>query len=404
MKPTILLVDDEPFVLNTLTRFLKRNGYNVHKALGGEAALAVFESSEVTVMVTDYRMPDINGAELLQRVSAISPDTVNIVLSGQADLQVVIGLLNSGHAYKFMQKPWVEDELLNLVDEACSEHHARVQRRLGATQSTTDTDALAGAFQDAIGTAEMSVRLQPKVSVESNQVCGVEALARWNSQAMGREVRPDEFIAIAEQYGHIIEFGRWLIKECCRIASELKREMRTILPIAINISGVQISDDPDWIEFLLEQLVQHQLTPEWIQIEITETVAVKHLKDCVAQLTKLANAGVHVWLDDFGAGTTSVSYLRQLRLHGVKLDKSLIDEVENEWRAANIVWHLINMLHDLDVVVVAEGVEREGQLELLRGWQCEYIQGYLFYKPLLTDELIDKLSKPLNEGVTACNH
>lgn len=232
----------------------------------------------------------------------------------------------------------------------------------------------------AVENNEIKMIYQPKISVETGEIIGFEALVRWNSKDLGF-VSPKEFIPIAENSGLIIPIGKYIIDEVFKNCREILLETDKKFKIAINLSDVQIRDEKI-VDFIDETLKKYNIESKYIEFEITESIIMKAPEKNIKTLEKLKSLGATLALDDFGTGYSSLSYLRTLPLDALKIDKSFIDGIVIEEKSEYIINSIIELSHYLNLVVVAEGVEREEQLDYLRKIKCDIIQGYYFSKPI----------------------
>jgi len=654
MKPSILLVDDEVNVLRSLRRVLQRAGFKVAVAESGSEALKYLEKSDVSIIMTDYRMPKMTGADLLREVKIHWPGIINIVLSGHADFNSVVELLNQGLAIKFLQKPWHENELVSTIEQAQQLYCKRVaqyerdQLLLGSVSALIEIDeygkisrfnapaqslfpslnsyvddyimnidaqpnkdeltnflnnqtdilfiarkcieseqecefilerywaddfcqllklsvnpgksndkfliesfgeflikepefyhqlnsyesenisyavvfigiakfeliadlldyqsafefthlvakALHNTFSEkarmcqkhshhfmlsvphdsdeatllaalnktmalftgsipqsykgmslelygvygifpedvllgkelinhlslnmnylakkqqrfftrfdaelvndyrknfelsrllfkAIDNEEFSLCFQPKIDLKTNKVSGAEVLIRWYEPTKYGWVPPALFIPISECDGQIIAISRFVISQSLKQLKQWETQKVEVGKLAINLSARQIKEDPEWIDFMLECLNENCLRASSIQFELTETYLMDDLHECQLQITRLRDLGFEVQIDDFGIGYSSLAYLSKLSIDGIKLDKELISGLDSSLEMQSMIINIVRMYHDLNLKVVAEGVETAHEYKLVSKLGCDYVQGFYFSKPLHVNE------------------
>ena len=249
--------------------------------------------------------------------------------------------------------------------------------------------AINSGLSGAMERREFSLVYQPKVDIASWQILGVEALLRWRNLDLG-PVPPDEFVPVLERTGLISEVGGWVLETACRQRRILKDAGFENVRMAVNLSVKQVRRE--FLGALAAVLVNSGLTPADIELEITESVIVKDGQAAVGLLREIAAMGVHLSMDDFGCGYSSLSHLRRLPLETIKIDRSFIADVASDPDDAEIVKAIISMGHALRHRVVAEGVETVQQLAALRRMGCDEIQGYLFSPPVTGDELLTLLA------------
>ncbi len=242
------------------------------------------------------------------------------------------------------------------------------------------------SLQSAAANGELTLHYQPKWDVKLSCMTGVEALLRWTHPKLG-EVSPSEFIPIAESTGLIREIGEWTLRSACRQFVAWQRETAGMsLIVAVNISGVQLMQ-PDFVERVHRVFSEENIDPRCFELEITESTAIEKFEKVVETLVKLRGMGFMISVDDFGAGYSSMKYLSQLPVQCIKLDKTLIDQLDNNERSQVVVSALIEMAYRLQIITVAEGVETLEQFRYLRDNSCDQIQGYLLSKPVPADRI-----------------
>ncbi|MEG3755646.1 EAL domain-containing protein [Psychromonas arctica] len=223
---------------------------------------------------------------------------------------------------------------------------------------------------------------QPIVNLLTNKMCKAEALIRWNHPERGL-IPPNEFIAIAEEVGLILEMGEWVARTAASDLAQFKKlGAADDFQISINVSPVQFKGHGRWILDWFKYTEALGLPRDAIIIEITENLLMESEDSVRAQLTKLKKRGIAIAIDDFGVGYSSLSYLQKMDVDVLKIDKSFVDELENEKNSRELCQVIIMMAHHLDIQVVAEGIENAAQKQILTNAGCEFGQGYLFSKPL----------------------
>jgi diguanylate cyclase (GGDEF)-like protein len=246
-------------------------------------------------------------------------------------------------------------------------------------------------LRNAIDNRDVYIQYQPLFELETNTVIGFEALMRIRSDRLG-SLAPEEFIPVAEESGLIIELSSWLLKEACNFNKGLIDSGIAPRPVSVNISSVQINR-PGFTTMLSDILEETKLPPKYLELEITESTLVASIMDATTLLTSLQEIGVRVSLDDFGTGYSSLNYLTKMPINTLKIDKSFIDNICTSEKDSNIAESIIQLAHSLDIQVVAEGVEHEDQLALLKSKHCDIIQGFIFSGPLHTTDLVDLIKK-----------
>ena len=231
----------------------------------------------------------------------------------------------------------------------------------------------------AVERRQLKLLYQPKIDARSLQITAAEALLRWQHPVRG-VVSPEVFVPLAERHGLIKAIGSWVFEEACRQAAEW-RERGLRMRMAINLSGHQLRQD-DLVEQIQQSMSRHGIRPERLTVEITESVAMEDTTQTRAAFERLRQAGLHVSIDDFGTGHSSLAALRKLPAAELKIDRAFVTDLATSADARNIAQAIVQMAHTLDLRVVAEGVENEVQRDLLVAMGCDELQGYVFAKPM----------------------
>ena len=224
---------------------------------------------------------------------------------------------------------------------------------------------------------------QPKIAADSGRTVGLEALIRWNRAGHGL-VPPDQFIPLAEQLGLIVSIGDWVVEQACRQMSQWSAEGISV-PIAVNLSPAQLSS-PDLIQRVSQLLSHYQIPRGHLPMEVTESMMMHDPALASVHLQQLSALGVELSIDDFGTGYSSMAYLKRLPVQTIKLDRSFVERIAEDQRDADLCAGLIALAHKLSLQVVAEGVETEAQRAILAALDCDLFQGYLFSRPLPSDQ------------------
>ena len=227
---------------------------------------------------------------------------------------------------------------------------------------------------------EFVLHYQPKINLTTGQITGVEALVRWVHPNRGL-VPPGEFIPIAEECGLIMPIDRWVLREACRQVKEWEGSGLQVVPVSVNISSLEFRSG-DFVESLSAILKGTRLDPNYVELELTETVLMRRVESANAVLRALKGIGVRLAVDDFGTGYSSLSYLKKFPIDTLKIDQSFVRDISTDPDDAAIVTAIITMARSLKKCVVAEGVETEEQLQFLQAHGCEEAQGYYFSEPL----------------------
>ncbi|HYL90691.1 MAG TPA: PAS domain S-box protein [Burkholderiales bacterium] len=239
--------------------------------------------------------------------------------------------------------------------------------------------ALEADLRRALGRDELRLHYQRIVDADTGRLTGHEALVRWQHPERGL-VPPGEFIQIAEESGLILKIGEWVLREACRWAHSLGRELQ----IAVNLSPRQFND-PKLAQMVAQALKQSGLPPKLLELEITESLAMSHTDITLTTLKRLKKLGVSIAIDDFGTGYSSLAYLKRFPVDKVKIDRTFVAEIPGDREHGAIVSAIVALAHALNIEVIAEGVEDEKQRDYLKRCGCDYVQGYLIGRPADAD-------------------
>ncbi len=251
-----------------------------------------------------------------------------------------------------------------------------------------DKDLSKGLAQD-----EFVLYFQPQLDLATMQVGSVEALIRWQHPQRGL-LGPMEFIPLAEESGRITEIGRWVIQAACRQLAQWRDGPLSHLRIAVNLSGREL-DDEGLVDAIQRSLSRYDIPADRLEVELTEEIFIANLQRNLNQLKRLNKLGIHLAIDDFGVGYSSLAYLRDFPVDLLKIDRSFITRVTERHDDAVITRAVINLAHNLGIQVAAEGIETEAQLRFLKNHRCDLAQGYLISHPLPAAELEALLARGL---------
>lgn len=240
---------------------------------------------------------------------------------------------------------------------------------------------------------ELVVYYQPKVDILSEKISGAEALVRWNHPEKGL-ILPSAFIPLCEENGTICNIDFYVLEEVCRWLSNRKRNGKYLTRISVNFSRKHLQDML-FVDKLLKMVRKYKISPELIEIELTETMAYNELDRMLQVMHEIKRAGFALSIDDFGTGFSSLNLLRDMPVDVLKLDKGFLDDCSGDGstREKRIIAHVISMARDLDIAVLAEGVETACQKEFLKESRCNMIQGYFYAKPMPAEQFEEYLEQ-----------
>ncbi|MCU6433941.1 EAL domain-containing protein [Undibacterium sp. Jales W-56] len=241
--------------------------------------------------------------------------------------------------------------------------------------------ALRAAFENK----KLFLVFQPQIDMSNGQVVGAEALLRWKTEE-GKFVPPDLFIPIAEYSGLIVDIGEWVLRTACRELVHLRSLGYKDFQMAINVSQAQFSH-PLFMQSLNSALLDTQAPPESIELEITESMAMKDLELLIKTLHQIKQLGIKISIDDFGTGFSSLSHLQKLDIDKLKIDRAFVNEIRQDSGEGSIAKMVVQLGKSLGIAIIAEGVESEMQAQTLLSFGCHLAQGYLYAKPMTKEDL-----------------
>src|SRR5271163_3052737 len=248
----------------------------------------------------------------------------------------------------------------------------------------------------ALERQEFTLQYQPKINIKSGEITGAEALIRWTHPVRG-SVSPAQFIPVAEDCGLILPIGNWVLREACKQARAWVDARLPLATMAVNISAMEFRDE-NFLEGVFSILEETGLDPGALELELTESVLMKHAESTETILKTLRSRGVQLALDDFGTGYSSLSYLRKFPIDALKIDQSFVRQITTAPDETTIVTAVISMGRSLKLRVVAEGVETQEELAFLQAHHCDEAQGYFFSRPVLPQDFAKILKAGVSES------
>ncbi len=286
------------------------------------------------------------------------------------------------------------DDLVRLADVAM--YQSKTQRKCRPELFHERMNAQANKASDlqkelarAVKQDECLLDYQPSYSIQSGKILGVEALIRWQRSEY-ELLSPSEFIPMAEDCGLIHDIGEWVLRTACAQSSAWQRAGVPPVRMAVNLSAKQLQrgDFPDTVLRILDET---KLASQWLDLELTETALMDGVEKAPQTLQRLNKMGIRTSIDDFGTGYSSLNYLRQFNFQTLKMDRCFVSEISTDKKAAAIVKSLISLAHNLDISVIAEGVETDAQLRLLAAERCDLVQGFLTGRPVAPEQVFNLL-------------
>jgi len=386
----ILLVDDEQYILDGLRRQLERR-FEVVTALRGEEALLLLDArGPFAAVISDLKMPVMDGLEFLGEMRTRAPQTVRMVLSGSGDFNKAIAAVNEGAVFRFLTKPVPPDVLTEAIEAAILRYE--MEKRLpGFSDPYADLLSDVRHLHQGISGDQLRLFLQPQCAMDDGRITGAEALVRWQHPNNGL-LLPGQFFGTAEAGGLMGDITNWVLDATLREASHWKRQGMAPIPLAVNVNAQDLTGN-GFPEKILEALERHGLTPDWLEIELTEGAAVQDLENTRACLEKLAAKGIKLSIDDFGTGYAQLGWLRHLPFTKLKIDRSFIMDIDTKPEAYRFLESMIVMASDSRMSILAEGVETSPQMAEAKRAGCELMQGFFLAKPMPTEDFFGWLGK-----------
>ncbi len=332
---------------------------------------------------------DLSNTQIDSLVEQIDQRIGSTIFHSQYQVQLDFGFANypqHGNDYTQLHK----NSLAALDKSARSEDKRHVLFNLQLGEKLRYEQQLIEDMRIAIEMAEFELYFQPQMALSSEKIIGAEALIRW--QRNGQWIAPSEFIPLAERAGLIDTLGDWILHTACQKAQNIVSLGWDDLIIAVNISPLQFGRK-DFLSKVTNVLKETGLRAKNLELEVTEGVMIYNEQEAIETLTQLKKLGVHLAIDDFGTGYSSLSYLRKFNIDKLKIDQSFIQDIQHQAADQSIVRTIIELGHNLELKVIAEGVEGLEQQQILTSLGCDEIQGFCFSHPLPEQEFIDFLQQ-----------
>ncbi|MCO7223738.1 EAL domain-containing protein [Pleionea sp. CnH1-48] len=371
MKPSILLVDDEIGITNSLKRVLRKDGYSLQAAHNGLEALKIMEQKPFDLVISDQRMPLMTGSALLSEVNRRYPTTSRILFSGYCDFAALSEAVNEASIQRFLLKPWVDGEIRQevktVLEQNAIDRHARENMHL--------TQKMERELTCAMANNQLFNYFQPIINTKNNEVYAAEMLIRWHHPERGLLTAAD-FFPLTQHSQVIRDIGiqqlDYLLDYLSHVLSQRK--------VCMNVSPLQL-DSSIFYKKLESFCKKLGASASNFVLEITETELIRSLTQVSKQLYTLKSFGIKIALDDFCTGYSTMEYLRKLPVDIVKIDKSFIQNIDSDNRSLFIVASMIELANHLNFEVIAEGVENHSQVAKLNQLGCYLHQGYLYGRP-----------------------
>ena len=362
----------------------------LRETLRVSASIARLGGDEFGVLQMD--LADVGNAAGLARRLLSSLDEPFLIEEHSIHVRASVGIAIAPAGSKVGPKQLVAQAERALA-EAKNEGRSRFKFHAAHMDREVQSRMILGQeLHGAIDRNELYLVYQPQIALPDLRLVGVEALLRWNHPS-GEHVGPDRFVPIAEASGVIVPIGDWVLRSACAQAVAWQQSCSQDVPVAVNLSAVQFKD-PRFADSVISALEETGLEPSLLELELTERILVEGTETVTRTLSRLQDLGVRLALDDFGKGYSSMEYIRLLPLQKLKIDRSFVRHLEEDSSDAAIVSAITVLGTKLGLTVLAEGVERQGQLDLLAQEGCHEIQGFFFSPPVAPD----KVTQIMTEG------
>ncbi|OON90470.1 MAG: hypothetical protein ATN32_03860 [Candidatus Epulonipiscium fishelsonii] len=382
-------IDDFKFVNDS---FGKKAGDNTLKEIANRLQTLEYRSYLIGRMIADefvIVIEDVDDTnEVLKFIQLINTEfnktfTIN---------DVTFGLSYSAGIAMYPQDGSDFEEVCNHADIANHQSKVAGKRKYTFYESKIKHNVLEKVYMESeiregLKNKEFCLFYQPQVNLENGRTQGFEALMRW-IKPDGRIIPPFKFIPSAEETRLMIPMGNWVLKEACLFINRLEKKGYKDIYIAVNVSGIQLAED-NFIGIVQEILRETKVNIKNLHLEITETILMTNMKETTKKIRTLQEMGIGIALDDFGIGYSSLTYLKQFPINILKIEKNFIDDIGTNRK--NLVSSIINLGHELDLKVIAEGVENENQMDYLETLKCDILQGYIISKPIPEQKVFEFL-------------
>ena len=376
---------------------LLNNGYG-HRV--GDQMLAIVASRMRDIITEPHLLGRRGGDELVallvdipraERAVEVAQALIKSISEPARILGMEVSVTPSVGISFFPQDGVDLDSLLNAADAAMYQAKDSGRRTFAFYTPTVARRVdlrlrLEQRLRKAVESRDFKLFYQPLVSLTDGKMVGAEALIRWRDAELG-DISPSEFIPIAEESGLIVSLGDWVVREACRARQEWRMQGLDVPPVSINMAGVQLRQ-LGCVEGLLDVLNEYGVSPNEIEVEVTETGLLDTSAVSRENLVRMRNAGIRIALDDFGVGFSSLAHLRDLPIHRLKIDRSFTVECMRDARTLTIVKAVIEMARSLGINVTAEGIETQAQQTWMQHLGCDSAQGYLFARPMNGDDFV----------------
>lgn len=369
-KKRVLVVDDDALIRQAVTRLLTGRGYHVVSAADGEEALRQADEHSFDIAIVDYEMPGRDGLRVLSDLRTGQPGCIRVLMTGRAEFPVVVAAVNRGEILRVVSKPFEPNELVALLEDAYTS--AREMEKALEAQRKVTLYRDRKMFEECLSSDMLQLALQPILDAHTEQLYGYEALLRSSHPVLSG---PLPVLGVAERTGGLSPLARVVSERAAAILDELPEHLRLFLNLHPDSLG-----DPKLLTEALAPVVPYASR---CAIEITERSKLSSIEDWEKVIDKLQDTGFKIAVDDLGSGYNSLCILADLQPTYIKVDMSIVRDVDRTPRKQRLVDLLARFAEATDSVLLAEGVETSSEAETLRACGSHLVQGYHFGKPQL---------------------
>jgi EAL domain-containing protein (putative c-di-GMP-specific phosphodiesterase class I) len=390
----ILVIEDEESVRENLVDLLEAEKFQPIAAANGKIGLGLAMSENPDLILCDMIMPELDGYGVLsalhqEPITATIPFIFLTAKSAKSDFRRGMDM----GADDYLTKPFTRSELLSAIMHKLEKYAALKQHMLNQTMSKLNPrEKLIAASLRKLIQAEhfqqFEIYYQPIVDISTWRIVAAESLLRWSSSELGM-LSPKEFIPVAESTGLIIPLGKWVLENVCHQIKIWHNRAINPISVSVNLSAIEFNQ-PDLIPRTADLIKFYNLPPHCLELELTESMIMQDVHGAINTMNQLQSLGVKIAADDFGTGYSSLNYLKHFPIHTLKIDRSFIQDIANDYHKSVITRALIRMGQELHLRIVAEGVETASEMSFLIAHKCHAIQGHIFSLalPLLEFEQI----------------
>lgn len=366
-------------------KFLRRISKELKQCISKDDIIARFGGDEFNILQKNIK--DIDEAiELVNKILEKFKNSV-VVDNYEFDITASIGII------LYPDDACSADELLKKSDIAMYEAKSNGKKQYKVFKNYMNEELkhkmyIQKKLKEAVKNESFRVYYQPQIDARTGKISGMEALARWKNLEEGI-ISPNEFIPLAEENGLILPISEFVLRTACNKNKQWNALRNSKLSISVNVSVIQLNQK-NFVDIVKKVIDETGLDPQYLTLEITESILIKSLESNTRKIKELRKLGVKIALDDFGRGYSSLSYIMNLPIDILKIDKCFVDDITRNHKKQYIIESIISLAQKINLKVVAEGVEVKEQYDILRKQNCDKIQGYYFSKPL-SEEAFEKL-------------